>query len=386
MATPSVRVNTFLQWKEKPFIDKLSKFYIVAEMVLGLNRLPLVICNMRFFYLPLMISYSLLLIVTIIFSTIYTYDTRYVAVVVVMNMCEYIFAIIFNFITWKRMQRFYIELSTFDAEVGCRPKVTRGSIGNLVQTLILLLLFGVFYIMSFSMDNWNDLLLPLVPVNLIHAMEVHYYGHLLSLLIPRLRLLNYYAESTLSNDKAIAAPKVEEFVYFKYNNITNGQMKKLMDLYHIIIKAYDYMVEAIKWQLLVIIITSFISILAFCYSISITIICNTDPLMDVISDMGLTIGQMIPLFSPCMFSDKVHNEVRRLRELLASRLYENKLDKSSRSTARALLALTEARDLSFSLLRMLEIDISLPFKFIGLLITYLIILLQFEKVINPDPQ
>ncbi|XP_026756388.3 uncharacterized protein LOC113516208 [Galleria mellonella] len=340
---------------------------------------------MRVFYLPLMISYSLFLIISIISSTIYTYDTRYVAVVVVMNMCEYIFSIIFNFITWRRMQRFYCELSKFDAEVGCRPKVTRGSIGNLVQMLILLILYVVFYIISFSMDNLNDLLLPLVPVNLIHALEVHYYGHLLSLLIPRLNLLNYYAESSLSNEKAIVAPKVEEFVYFKYNNITNGQMKKLMDLYHIVIKAYDFMVEAIKWQLLVIIITSFISILAFCYSVSITIICNSDPLMDVISDMGLTIAQMIPLFSPCMFSDKVHNEVRRLRELLASRLYENKLDKSSRSTARALLALTEARDLSFSLLRMLEIDISLPFKFIGLLITYLIILLQFEKVINPDP-
>ncbi|XP_028160101.1 uncharacterized protein LOC114352632 [Ostrinia furnacalis] len=93
---------------------------------------------------------------------------------------------------------------------------------------------------------------------------------------------------------------------------------------------------------------------------------------------------MIPLFSPCMFGDRVHGEVRRLRELLASRLYENKLDKKGRSAARALLALTEARDLSFSLLHMVQIDISLPFKFIGLLVTYLIILLQFEKVINPS--
>ncbi|KAL0821768.1 hypothetical protein ABMA28_005189 [Loxostege sticticalis] len=93
---------------------------------------------------------------------------------------------------------------------------------------------------------------------------------------------------------------------------------------------------------------------------------------------------MIPLFSPCYFCDQVHGEVRRLRELLASRLYENKLDKSGRSAARALLMLTEARDLSFSLLRMLRVDISLPFKFIGLLVTYLIILLQFEKVINPS--
>ncbi|XP_026728969.1 uncharacterized protein LOC113494702 [Trichoplusia ni] len=99
--------------------------------------------------------------------------------------------------------------------------------------------------------------------------------------------------------------------------------------------------------------------------------------------VGFSIGIMLPLFAPCMLGDQVHNEVRRLRELIASRLYENQLDKASRGMARALLAWTETRDLSFSLLRMLDIDISLPFKFVGLLVTYLIILLQFQKVINP---
>ncbi|KAL0821766.1 hypothetical protein ABMA28_005187 [Loxostege sticticalis] len=105
----------------------------------------------------------------------------------------------------------------------------------------------------------------------------------------------------------------------------------------------------------------------------------------IITDVDLMAMEMLALFSPCIFGDRVHGEVRRLRELLASRLYENKLDKSGRSAARALLALTEARDLSFSLLRMLQVDISLPFKYIGLLVTYLIILLQFEKVISPTP-
>ncbi|KAL0871203.1 hypothetical protein ABMA27_004975 [Loxostege sticticalis] len=104
----------------------------------------------------------------------------------------------------------------------------------------------------------------------------------------------------------------------------------------------------------------------------------------IISELDWIAMGLIPLFSPCIFGDRVHGEVRRLRELLASRLYENKLDKSGRGAARALLALTEARDLSFSLLRMLQIDISLPFKFIGLLVTYLIIMLQFEKVLKPN--
>lgn len=47
----------------------------------------------------------------------------------------------------------------------------------------------------------------------------------------------------------------------------------------------------------------------------------------IISELDWIAMGLIPLFSPCIFGDRVHGEVRRLRELLASRLYENKLGK-----------------------------------------------------------
>ncbi|CAH0725756.1 unnamed protein product, partial [Brenthis ino] len=93
--------------------------------------------------------------------------------------------------------------------------------------------------------------------------------------------------------------------------------------------------------------------------------------------------QVIPLFVPCIFAEQISVEVRNLRDILASRLYENTLSKPNRNTARALLTLMETRDLSFSIFHMFNIDISLPFKFLALLLTYLIILLQFDKVLNP---
>ncbi|XP_063625553.1 uncharacterized protein LOC134797262 [Cydia splendana] len=111
--------------------------------------------------------------------------------------------------------------------------------------------------------------------------------------------------------------------------------------------------------------------------------CIQRPFYNVAIESAFHCIRLFPLFAPCVFADQIQEEVRRLRELLASRLYENKLNKPGRSVARALLSLTEARDLSFSLLQIFDIDISLPFKFMGLLLTYLIILLQFEKVINP---
>ncbi|KAJ2945631.1 hypothetical protein O0L34_g457 [Tuta absoluta] len=94
-------------------------------------------------------------------------------------------------------------------------------------------------------------------------------------------------------------------------------------------------------------------------------------------------SEAISLIAPCTCCDKIRWEVRRLRELLATKLFENTLDKENRSVARTLLALTNARNLSFSLLRMVDISISLPFSFLSLIATYLIIMLQFEKVINP---
>ncbi|XP_073961620.1 uncharacterized protein [Choristoneura fumiferana] len=160
-------------------------------------------------------------------------------------------------------------------------------------------------------------------------------------------------------------------------------MKKLMELYCIIISAYDLLIEAIKWQFLLVLTSAFISILAFSYIASLLMIRGLRPFAFVVTEWAFMAIRMFPMFAPCMFGDQIHDEVRRLRELLASRLYENKLNKAGRSVARALLALTEARNLSFSLLQIFDIDISLPFKFMGLLLTYLIILLQFEKVINP---
>lgn len=51
------------------------------------------------------------------------------------------------------------------------------------------------------------------------------------------------------------------------------------------------------------------------------------PFAFVVSEWAFMAIRMFPMFAPCMFGDQIHDEVRRLRELLASRLYENKLSK-----------------------------------------------------------
>ncbi|CAG9111817.1 unnamed protein product [Plutella xylostella] len=99
-----------------------------------------------------------------------------------------------------------------------------------------------------------------------------------------------------------------------------------------------------------------------------------------IASMCFVVGNIMCLLLPCVHRDQLQYEVRRLRMLVALRLYENKMNKRSRVSARALLALTGAHGLGVSLLGMLRVDISLPLHYVSLLVTYLIILLQFQKV------
>ncbi|XP_045523200.1 putative gustatory receptor 28b [Pieris brassicae] len=149
-----------------------------------------------------------------------------------------------------------------------------------------------------------------------------------------------------------------------------------------IIKAYDTLNHAIKWQLLSMFIELFIIAMTDLYFITMELLTKKFDVDGTLMVASILTVQLIPMLSVCMSGDRLHKEVLWLREMLACRLYEGKLEKRERRPAQALLTLTEARNLSFSLFHTFNVDISLPFKMFSLLITYLIILLQFEKVKN----
>ncbi|KAJ8715067.1 hypothetical protein PYW08_005048 [Mythimna loreyi] len=356
MTPPSVLVNTYFSGSDKPYIDPISKIFILSQLAFGSIRLPL-LGDVHIGLIIVAAIYSLLLSCAYGYVVYENIDAYPLNIVICIFCIQCMFFMTFNVLSIRRMQRYYNELNVFDKEVGCRPRIGTASIRNLMSTIVMMLYIVIIFALPHIFVSLENLYLGMVPYPIMHILEVHFCGHLLSLLLPRLRLINYYMELSLSNSKITKNLNIEQFGYSKADsNKTLCKMEKVMNLYHNMIKSYNYLIESVKWQV---------------------------PLTFMITYVGLLAGIMLPLFSPCMLGDQVHNEVRRLRELLASRLYENQLDKSSRGMARALLAWTETRDLSFSLLRMLDIDISLPFKFVGLLVTYLIILLQFQKVINP---
>lgn len=140
-----------------------------------------------------------------------------------------------------------ISKNVFYKEVCCTQKIGKGTMQNIVYTAMILLYFCALYITSYFIVSFSTLDLNYTSSLASHIMETHFIGHVLSLFIPRLRLINYYMELSLSNIKLVKTTTAKEFHF--HNGIGNKaycKMEKLMNLYYTMVKAYTYLMEAIK--------------------------------------------------------------------------------------------------------------------------------------------
>lgn len=249
MTQPPVLVNTYLKPNEKPYIDNVSKIFIYIELLLGIIRLPL-LGNVHFAVTLLSVIYSVAGSFYII-SILYVMELDLLNFVVILFFVQCLFYNVFNLVSIKRLQRYYNELNVFDKEVGCRPKIGKGTIRNIIQTIAMFIYITPMFVLPLYDYNVESLQNTLIPFTIAHILEVHFLGHFLSLLIPRLRLINYYMELSLSNSKITKAPNVEEFGNLKaHSNKALCKMDKLMNLYHNMIRAYNFLIEAVKWQVI----------------------------------------------------------------------------------------------------------------------------------------
>ncbi|XP_045537325.1 uncharacterized protein LOC123721736 [Papilio machaon] len=122
--------------------------------------------------------------------------------------------------------------------------------------------------------------------------------------------------------------------------------------------------------------------LVWAYEAALHVINNEYTWLEGLFDVAMFLAVFGPIFTICKEGQGIHDEVMLLQTALYTRIYKNYFDKKNRSIARSLLELTEVRSLSFSVFRMFDLNISFPFKFFGLLASYLVILLQFKKVTN----
>lgn len=247
MSSPTVLLNNLVQEEDSSYIDPISKGFIVTEAAIGFNRLA-VFGKIKPIYVILASMYTLFICGAILFMIYYRDHNGLYAVVIVMDGMAYIICVTISTLMWKRLQLYFNELQKFDRAVGCRPKTTASSIKNVIQMVLEIIL--MLQSLPYEWYVADTISMHQLVERMIYITEVHFCGHLLSLLVPRLRLINYYMKMSLSDNKQVSSPKVEKLPYFKANNLEtqNCQIKKLMELYCIIINAYDLLIEAIKWQ------------------------------------------------------------------------------------------------------------------------------------------
>ncbi|CAK1586962.1 unnamed protein product [Parnassius mnemosyne] len=390
MSIPNVRVNNFVIEKHTLPIDIISKVYIICEWILGVNRLPVIFNMKSILYNVLTLAFSLVFNVLTFFYIFTSNPKRLSNFVVRLSLMEYFICSFLGFLTWKSIKSFYSELHKFDKDIGVNWNfITYNSKCNFMQTIGTLVYLFIITMLPYQIDGLIKFWSEILTITCTHVLENYFYGHLLSLLVSRLRLIRILLLSSFTTKEEEEINSVSEKdhnSYFKNIISLNAskskvEMKKLMQLYNNIIEAYDLLNKAIKAQILVIFSIIFVTSLTLTYNAALKIINDDYTWANGIFDVGMAVTDVVPVIVPCVFGEKIHTEVLLLRSALYSRIYKNVFDKSNRSIATSLLALTEARTLTFSIFRMIDINITLPIKFLGLLASYLVILLQFKKVI-----
>lgn len=238
----TVRVNNFVHIEARLFIDKLSKFFLIKEYFLGVNRLFVLGKNKQIFEVFLFIFAVISNCTVLYFGTNkILIVTEVVSVYLIsIKVIQYEFIAVFSFISWRRFKVFFKELDNFDNMAKCRPNVS-----NLGATNI--------YLCGFVLMCYIPLLLYIrriaaLPLHLISCLEIYLYAHLLNLLVARIRLINYCMENRLQTIKPEI--KSSEFKFFKENSDNNitPDLDELMDYFKTITNAHNLLVDAIKWQ------------------------------------------------------------------------------------------------------------------------------------------
>lgn len=246
---PPVLVNTILETENEYFIDTISSIAIHLQALIGLNRIPLLHNYFNIYNKTIeraALIYSIASVVTVFSLTVYFTDQ------LVADVFEYVVTAAAGFVTYKRLRLFYITIAHFDRQVNCRPK-TKYILKNNK------LLYITFFVTTFSViyRTW-ELGLTLdsgiyTIFRLMHKSELFMYGHLFSLLCPRIKLINQLMTQTLSDDGSSSGDHVmqinkDDFEQSHGPPCSLGKICLFVDLYKTLINACNNLVNAIKYQ------------------------------------------------------------------------------------------------------------------------------------------
>lgn len=237
-------------------IDLISKCYIITEFLLGTIRLNYFDLKKKYYVIPLY-CYNLLLFMVMLYNIIRKYESTTFSNLILLDWFQYLICTVISISTSKKLRKFYKTLNEFDHEVGFVAKTSKESLYTIIQLIMTVINSFTLYFASqnlFEVHIFFNLLL-------IALVELHYQGHLFSLLIQRIKAMeNCCKLAFLSNlpDKRqikvinyeVRCNSIENCItsVTKPKNKSHIKIQKLTHYYNKLIIAYDCLYEAVKWQ------------------------------------------------------------------------------------------------------------------------------------------
>nr|WCC57945.1 gustatory receptor 19.2 [Papilio polytes] len=379
----SVNINGYFK-KDK--IDTISKTFIFIQMMLGVNRLR-VFDKVKFAYSVIVLIYC------VCFSLIFAYlvlnnkSILYVSYIIIVNVIAYFLNSILAFILSKKYRQFFDELNAFDTKVGLQYSICVSIILNVVACCIIIAIYCLANLYLYFNSFATEKSLYMSFKHIVFVVELFSYGHMMLLLLQRLQYIKRTAISCLAR----SITRRGNANHREYEDTIEVEMRKLVLFYNDIIKAYDILNALIKYQFVVLLLDSFFGNIFFWNLFAIDFIAQKfNWWKRCIQTVIMFVTTLIPFFSPCYFGNQIKDEVSIIRDNIRSNIHKLGIftfsflifftDKNKRNAVKLLLSLTNIRTLSCSLFRMISVDILLPFKMLGYIATYLIVIMQFEKI------
>nr|WCC57784.1 gustatory receptor 19 [Papilio glaucus] len=389
MSSPNIILNRFEQNVKKKLIDPFTKLFIIIELFFGVNRLR-VFDKVKFVYSIPVLIYCFCVNAIFSYFVLKLQTDIYVSFIAIVNITSYIINSIWAILSCNKYQEFFKELKSLDAKFGLNSGIGLPTIKNVVIWGIIIVTYCVATVTAYALSYVTISSLYTCIMHTVFTTELFSYGHLMTLLLRRLHYFKKNVMYCLANDEAIIhTGKINKREQCR--DTTVEEFRRLVLFYHGSIKAFDALNAAIKYQFFVILLESFIT--SICYWNFFVVIFSSGKMNFQIMPaliLIVFIATFMPFFSPCHFANQIKVEVCIITDSIRSSLHKLgiylfiQIFMHKRHAAKLLLSLTNGRTLSFSLFRMISVDILLPFKILGYITTYLIVILQFEKVFGSN--
>lgn len=239
-------------------IDLISKCYIITELLLGTFRLNYLDMKKKCYVIPLY-CYNLLLFMVILYNIIIKYESTIFSNLILLDWFQYLICTVISISTSKKLRKFYKTLNKFDQEVGFVAKTSKESLYTIIQLIMTVIKSFTLYFASQNLIEVHNFFNVLI----IALVELHYQGHLFSLLIQRIKAMEnccklaFLSNPNLPNKRQIKiinyevrCNSIENCItpITKPKNKSHIKIQKLPHHYNKLLIVYNCLYEAVKWQ------------------------------------------------------------------------------------------------------------------------------------------